>query len=236
MKNLIFYTLIFLFPFLSMAQISDFVPGSSQFHLFQPIYEELKPKDVQGSPFYEDKYKAGIIKEENGMQLKAFLRYNVLDEQVYVKVKPLDQDVYLLPRQSKFSYQLEDYTYTLEKMKTTNGDIIEGYFLNFYNGKLINFYAKPVAKIVVDRKERSVFVDKKPAALEIDLEYYLKFKDQDLINIKLKEKELKKYLSSSKSMRDYFKNHKIKDESDVVKLVIFYDSSEEKETVNETLN
>ena len=96
-----------LFSLTGNAQVTDFMPSSNS--LLDYIIVNENDKELDGSVYYEDKYVPGTILEKGRESFRAYIRYNALKDQVEVKVSPLDDEIYVLPRREKLSYKLNYY-------------------------------------------------------------------------------------------------------------------------------
>ncbi len=221
-KNIIYIVLLVCSLNINAQQVTDFMPSSNS--LLEYIIVNDTDNGLDGSVFYEDKYVKGTIIEEGRKNFRAYLRYNALKDHVEVKVSPLDSDVYVLARNDKFSYKLNSYTYILTNSATADGKKLDSYLLEYFSGNRISFLGKPNLKIVEDRKEKSAFVEFEPPRMEINIDYYIKEKDKPLVKVKLREKDFKNIIGSSKEMKQYFDDHKINEIPDVVEMLKFYDT------------
>lgn len=184
--------------------------------------KEKTPDNYTGSPFVEDEFVSGVIKDEQGRSQKAFMKYNAVEDVVVVKLKPLDQDSYTLPKLTKITYEFPDYTYYIDNIKTDNG-IKESYFARYYKSDKVDFIGIPNVEVTQPQKARNGYEQDKPADIDVEMTYYISLDGGIYKETRLKEKDLEDFFKSDR-MEDYFDDNKIKDEKDVVKMLKFYDS------------
>ncbi|MCF4102760.1 hypothetical protein L1I30_13865 [Gillisia sp. M10.2A] len=180
--------------------------------------------DLEGSPYFEDQFSPGIIQEEGVKNQTAYIRYNVVDDQIEVKVGPSQTEIYILPRQQKFTYKLKDYYYALGSYKVKDVGVINGFIINYYSSDNIIFIAKPSSKVIPGQIAKTGYEKAKPATLDIDVNYYIGQPGSTFEEVRLKEKDFKKLLGDKKGMKEYFDNNRIKDIEDVVNMLKYYDT------------
>lgn len=225
MKKLIFILGLCLIASGLRAQVVNWVPGSAS-QLEYIILPDAKD-NIVGSPYFEDEFTPGIIMMEGKESLRAYLRYNAVDDQVEVRVAPNAESTYVLPKDQTISYKLKDYVYKLRQVTTNEGKGLEGYFLDYYSGEKASFYAKPTARVIRPRRESTAFNDRTSLRRDVYVDYYLVLKDRPLIHVKLREKDFRKVLEDEPGMKKYFTDNKVKDEEDVVRMLRFYEEQQQ---------
>jgi len=223
MKRLITFTFAVMIGYASFSQRDPFTPGNSALQL-QTKSEVIS--EMTGSPYFEDRFMPGIIEEVGGKKQNAYFRYNVKDDQVEVKVSPSQSEIYILPRQQKFVYQLKDYSYILGSFNVQDIGLLKGFVNSYYNGDNVIFIGKPYVTVSQAQPAKTSYQKATPASINVGINYYFGLKDGQLQEVKLKEKDFKNILPSSKEMKQYFDDHKIKEIQDVVEMLKFYDTLE----------
>ncbi|RKS50466.1 hypothetical protein BC962_2227 [Gillisia mitskevichiae] len=205
----------------SNAQRDPFNPSNSS---MQVQTKKSVESEIVGSPYFEEMFTPGIIEEVGGNQQNAYFRYNVKDDQVEVKVSPSQSDIYILPRQQKFIYQLKDYSYVLGSYNVEGVGLVKGFVNKYHQSDKVTFIGKPFVTITQAQAAKTGYQKATPASLNVGINYYFGLGDNKLQEIKLREKDFKNILPSSKEMKQYFSDNKIKDINDVKKMIDFYES------------
>ncbi len=222
MKILISFTVFVMVGFLSFAQVGDpFTPGNSA---LQVQTKTDSNSELVGSPYFEEQFTPGIIEEIGGNKQNAYLRYNVKDDQVEVKVSPTQSEIYILPRQQKFVYQLKDYAYILGSFNVKDIGLIKGYINQYYQSNKVIFIGKPYVTVSQAQPAKTSYEKATPASINVGMNYYFGFEGEQLHEVRLKEKDFKNVFPSSKEMKQYFDDHKIKDIEEVKKMIKFYEA------------
>lgn len=219
-----FQLLIFLTIFsvtASFSQRDPFNPGNSSLQI------QLKgdtESEILGSPYFEEMFSPGIINEVGGKSQNAYFRYNVKEDQVEVKVSPNQSETYILPRQQKFIYNLKDYSYILGTFNVENVGLIKGFVAKYYQSDRVTFIGKPFVTISQAQAAKTGYQKATPASLSVGINYYFGVEDNKLQEVNIKEKDFQKILPESKEMKQYFKDNKIKNIDDVIKMIEFYET------------
>lgn len=207
--------------FNSFAQISDFLPGNSP---LQILTFDNTPEAFTGSPYVEKDFVNGVIMDSDGKTHPAFLRYNTVEDVVEVKLALSEPNTFVLPKLKNISYRMNGYTYVLDSFRTDKGETMEGYFMNYFDGKKVKFYARPLPDVTQAEKAKTGYEKDKPAHLSIKTDYYLSVNNGPLISVKLKEKDFKNALPASKEIDKYFKDNKVKTVEDYSKVLEWFDN------------
>ena len=220
LKNLILGTLLF-------TLISVHAQQANQFNSDRGMMiftKEKEPDAFTGSPYYEDDFILGVIHDDQGRSLNVMLRYNALEDVVVIKPNTSQQeDEFMLPKLKTITYELDDYTYFIDNLKTDNGNI-EAYFAKFYEGKKSLFIGQPKVDLTPPQKAKTGYEKDKPANINVKMVYYLSIDGGMLMETRLKEKDLKDFFKSDK-MKDYFNSKKINTENDVIELLKYYENN-----------
>ncbi len=222
MKKIIILAIFGFIGLTFQAQVNDFNPGNSPLQLQTKVAVNT---DLEGSPYFEDQFLPGIIEEANGNSQNAYFRYNVRNDEVEVKAAPSQTKVFILPRQEKFVYKLKGYSYELGSYNVLDQGLIKGFVANYYGSENLKFIGKPFAKISEGQLAKTAYEKATPAALYIGIKYYLSVNGEEFQEVKLRDKDFKNLLDDSSKLSKYFKEHKVKEIEDVVKLLEFYDSN-----------
>lgn len=85
--------------------------------------------------------------EGEDKKLNVLLRYNALEDQVELKLKKDEKQVYLLPRKENIYYSTSDYDLVWKSFKTENVKSINGYVMRYFDGEEAKFLAKPMSHL-----------------------------------------------------------------------------------------
>lgn len=185
--------------------------------------KEKEPDLYTGSPYYEDDFKLGIINDDKGRTLEVLMRYNALEDVVVIRPNPDSEEEYVLPKLRSITYELGNYTYFIDNIYTDNGHI-EAYFARFYEGDKSTFIGLPKVDVIPAQKAKTGYDKDKPAKIDVEMVYYLSLEGGQFKEVRLKEKDLKDLFKSDK-MEEYFDEHKIKTEEDVVNMLKYFEDS-----------
>lgn len=219
MKKIFLLLLISTFAVQAQFQNTSFASQSGM----TIFTKEKEPDTYTGSPYYEKDFQPGTIHDDKGRSLEVMMRYNALEDVVVVKAQKRDTESYMLPKLTTITYELADYTYFIENVNTDNG-WIEAYFAKYYEGSKASFIGRPEVDVVQARKATTGYDKDKPANIDVEMAYYISLNGEKFKEVRLKEKNLEDFFSSDK-MEEYFDEHKIKTEKDVVELLKFYENN-----------
>lgn len=203
-------------------EINDYM--SLQDHLRTLDDQNSTSKKVAGSPYWEEDFLSAKILSEDKKALPVFLRYNILKDQMEIKVEKTAEDVFVLPRTKDYEYDLDEYDYFMRNYQTSEGDLLTGYIIKYYQGDNILFVGKPTAEVSAAQKAETSYDRAQPAKINVRSHYYLGIGEQPLIEVRLKEKDFRKILGDSARMKEYFKENKVRDLEDIVAMLKFYDN------------
>jgi hypothetical protein len=209
------------FPLQSQNIVGDYIEIRDQLKNLdqdQSFYSTLA-----GSPYMEDDFVRGEIIIDGKKNQPAFLKYNVAKDQIEIKANPLQKEVFVLPRNNRFSFQLDNYTYYYGNITTRKSGYIQGYLMKFYEGNDVKFIAKPVLDIEPAKVAETSYDKSKPATMGVKKEYYISVDGKPFEKIILRERILRKKLKNSETLKDYYDDHRINSEDEVVDLLKFYD-------------
>ena len=203
--------------------ITDYVTLRDQLKVYD-INGQISGKEIEGTPYLTEEFMEGVIIKEGAKDQNAFFRYNVLKDIVEIKVKKQHSEIFVLPRVETFVFDLADYSLFFKTLRTKEGEVVSGYHLNYYESDKILFIGEPKSKVTAEKRADTSYERDKPSKIVINMDYYISFNGDPLTEVRLKEKDFKKILSDSPELSNYFKDHKVKEIEDVVKLLEFHDS------------
>lgn len=173
-----------------------------------------------GTPYLEDDFVYGSINDEAGNSHYAFLRYNAIEEIVEIKIPQADQlGIQVLPKNNNLSYSLKDYKYIFDSFITSEGERIEGYLIEYYDGYSFGLYGNPNPKLNEAQRARTGYDRDKPAHLSVEVDYYIKKEDGTLHSVKLNRRAFKKELPPSQELSRYMSNNRLKTPQDFAELL-----------------
>ncbi|MDT0644886.1 hypothetical protein RM553_18760 [Zunongwangia sp. F363] len=211
---------IFLMPAVFLAQVT--IPFSSDRGMVV-FTREKEPENYTGSPYMEEDFQRGIIHDEQGRTMGALMRYNAIEDVVLIKLQEQDEESYVLPKKTNITYELPGYTYFIDNIQTDNGNK-ESFFARYYKGEKSDFIGVPKLDIIPAQKAKTGYDKDRPTDIDVEMVYYIALDNNFYRETRLKEKDLKKFFTSS-AMEEYFKSHKIKDVKDVIEMLKYYEST-----------
>lgn len=220
MKKLILLVAIIFCPPLVSAQIND--SGMNGFMKITTKENDIMNR-IEGSPYLNEEFAAGIIKQEGKINLNVYLRYNVVKEIMEIKTDKNSKDTYTLPLNKTTIYSLGAQNYLPEEI-SYQGNNITGFFIEHYRGENVRLLEKPTVTITDPVKAQTGYEKDKPALIKIDQEYYLVFKEGKVENIRLKQRDLKDVFDEG-AAKKYLSGHKVKTVDDLIKFLSVVDSS-----------
>lgn len=180
---------------------------------------------LAGSPYMEEDFVRGKIIIEGEKNQPAYLKYNVAKDQIEIKANPIQQEVFVLPRNNRYEFKLNNYTYFYGNITTSKNGYVQGYLMKFYDGNDVKFIAKPKLEIEPAKVAETSYDRSKPASMEVQIEYYISVDGKPFEKINLRERFLRRRLKKTKALEEYYDNHRINSESEVIDLLKFYDQN-----------
>lgn len=211
-------------PVIAQIVVDDYVSLNEE--LTKIGFEEVEESKLAGSPFWEEEFIPGEIKRNGKKEIEGYIRYNVLDDQVQIKVSPQEEEFYILPRWGDLEYEADGYSYFLSHKITDDERSLYGYFIKYYEGENIKFYGKPLAEVLPAQRAETSYDRGRPATIKVKSFYYLQFGEEPLIEVDIRERDFRKLFNNSKRMRVYFKEQKVNDIQDVVEMLKFFEKEE----------
>ncbi len=220
-RLILILSLIVNFPAFTQEIAHDYISLQEQFVIVKDGNRDSK---IEGSPYFEDEFLPGQISENGKQILSGFFRYNVVKDQIEIKINKKDKDVFILPRLKTYQYDLNKYSYSLKKFSTQDGELLLGYVVEYFDKGSVVFLDKPSVKVRPGEKAETSYGKNRPSRYRIRNRYYLGFKDKPLQEIKIRERDVDDQFKNSVQMENYFKSHKIKHIEDIVKMLEYHQS------------
>lgn len=180
---------------------------------------------LSGTVYLNNEFSKGKIKDtEKAIWQEAWLRYNVLEDLVEVKLD-LNAKAKVLPKLPHLEYQFEDYTLTFKSLEMASGEKIEGYLLEYFTNEGISFFAKPQleAQRIENHRDHSYAPNfgKRGYELSVSNTYYIK-KEGQIHEIALQNKDFKILFQNKREVETFLEKNKIKTVEDVIRFLQFY--------------
>ncbi len=189
---------------------------------FLPL-ESQETNNFKGSPFLNEKFLPGAIIIEGRDPIKVMLRYNVLKEEMEIKIDQEELEIFKLSRNQNTVYEILPFQYALYSVKH-DGKEINGYFARGFQGEKYSLLIKPTVKVTEAQKAKGYGTDI-PASIDISNEYFILFDDGRVENVRLKEKDIKKLFNSDK-VKEYFKDNSLNSVEDLNSFLEFMETTE----------
>ena len=214
----------FLFFFVILMGASGF----SQIHILEytGYNAESRPAlTLSGTVYLNNEFSKGkILDTEKATWQEAWLRYNVLEDLVEVKLD-LDAEPKVLPKLPNLTYHFEDHNLAFKSLKKASGEKVEGYFLEYFTNDKISFFAKPLvsAQRIENHADHSYAPNfgKRGYELGVANTYYIK-KEGQMHEIALQNRDIRILFSNKKEVKTFLEKNKIKTVEDVIKFLQFY--------------
>ncbi len=174
-----------------------------------------------GSPYLIESFKKGKV-ISGGKEQSAFLRYDVLHKKMEIKISN-ESKITAVPINQFKTYILDDYELSWKNLPMEDG-LRKGYFFTYFDNGDIRLYGFPSILLKEAEAGTSGYSVEKPAHYSIEMNYYLSTGDSVLQRIRLRNKDFEKLLGLDAESEKFLNKHKIKEVSDAVKFLKFYDS------------
>lgn len=211
--------LVYFFCFIGAKAQYDYTRDMMLIKTFDRSSEE-----IEGSPYFTENFEPGTIKIKGKDPLKVFLRYNVSKEEIEIKTELGSEKVYVLSKAKNSEYKINGVCYVLDKIHF-DGSNIYGYFIEYFNGGKVRLLLKPIAEFFPAMKAKTGYEKDQPARFEIEKEYFLIFKNGNVENIRLKNRDLRK-IFDTKFHKDYLSEHDIETVNDLVSFLEFHENTQ----------
>lgn len=231
MKNFTFLFCLFFVGLFGYSQVG-WQPGIVKMpYSMETFKKEKTPEKFTGSPYLEENFVAGIIKDEAGNKQDAHFRYNAVEDIVEIKMENADKtEIRVLPKVKELTYAVDDYKYILDSFKTNKGEKIENFLIEYYKGDSFALYGHPLPKVTMAQIPKTPYEKYKPAHLSVQEDFYIKKDDGLLYQVKLRERDFKKILPKSKELNNYLAANKLETPGDYAKLLKWLENSELEKT------
>jgi hypothetical protein len=227
MKKIVVIVLLFNTYFgFSQNKVFDYISLRDELKVINKNDQfEVVTQDIEGSPYLFEEFAPGKIIQEGKKDLNAYFRYNALQDVVEIKIKPNQNEIFILPRSDKFVFKLADYTFFLKNLITKEGEVLAGYKLKYYESDNLLFIGKSNSRITAAKIAETSYDRAKPPKIINNMNYYISFNGDPLVSVKIKEKDFRNLLGDSPKMKTYFKENKVKEIEDVLKMFEFYETN-----------
>ena len=186
------------------------------------ILTKAKDLKVEGTPYLNEEFSRGKIYLQDKEPLEAYLRYDVLGEQMEVKIDKSSTDIYTFSSNRDIEYEI-DYNKFFENTITVDGERISGLFQELFVGNNVKLLSKAVAQVSEPVVAKSSYEKDRPGRISISERYFIVPQDGRPQEVEMKRRSLRKTFDSRK-VKEYLKNNKIKSVEDLVEFARFYDS------------
>ena len=185
------------------------------------VRSKMTPGTYGGSPYLPKDFKKGKL-FSNGKEVPGYIRYNVLANQLELKLDKKDSTAINLPSNQFSRIIIDELEYSWLHLKTDDGWKY-GYFIKYYEGEDFKFYGFPEI-FKKDAVKNLGFVEGKPAHYRVEINYYLSSNNSEFNSIKIKNRSFKKSMDLDRNAKDYLDDHKLKKVDDVTKFLELYEA------------
>ena len=185
------------------------------------IYTTYFPNDdryekynkYEGSIYLNDDFVLGnVLDIQNGSSQAAYLRYNLLEDIVEIKLTP-NSEKRILPKIDNIKYDFGDYGLLLKEEGNN-----KSYYLEYFNEENLKFLAKP--SLAATRKNSDIMgIDN--ILIFQDYKYYI-LKDNEMKEIHLRTKDLKQLFAGNSIAENYLKSHNVNNIDKIKHFLEFY--------------
>lgn len=221
------YLLIFLIVF---GSVNLYAQINQNFYNDRMLLQiENEPvKGLTGTPFLHEDFRNGLIIADNVEAQPAFLRYDVLEGKMEIKLDENADEVFELPRVKDIRYAIDGSTYYMDSKRTSEGEHLEGYFIQYFEGENIQLLGWPKMDISRARMAETGYEKDTPAHIEVEMEYYIKMGDKRIEEVRLRPRNFSKFFDDSPGMKKYLSKNKVKDVEGAVKALEYYETNIER--------
>ena len=216
MKKLL---LIFLFLFSSFCLDAQVLNDGGNHGLMMITTKKASSEQVEGSPYLTEDYKPGVAVIEGKEPLKVFIRYNVSAEQMELKLKPENEEVYVIPFNQQASFKITDNIFYFDQIKVEE-DYITGYFAEYFKGENYRLLGKHKTKLIPGSSAKTGYEKDKPALLKVEEDLYVVDKEGRAKEVKPKNRHLKKIFDTPE-VKNFLSENKVKSKEDLIAFVAF---------------
>ena len=189
---------------------------------------------IQGSPYFEDKFKKGYIKDlQNDKIINANLRYRIFDDMFEIQPNSNSEELSILKRSKNYSIKINDKIFVFEEnfpieMRGVNN----GYALILSNNndskKGAVLYKRITQEYIEAKKNSTTYSNSKSRLINKDY-YFIKTNDEIIQIEPHKKRAADAFPDHQKELENYIKDKKLKfrgddEEKDLIELVEYYNT------------
>ncbi len=180
-------------------------------------FDKYEEKDIKGTPYFEDDYAFATVSMD-GKKIKDYaIKYNAYADEIVVAE---NDKTYALTKSESIAISLKNYTYKWSESK-------KGYFIFFNSDKDVSLVLKAKKKIKKAVEPKSGFGSYVPPSFVKEYIYFIKDKNNNLNEIRLKKKDILKILADKKKELEKYASSKklsFNKEKDAIKIIDYYNS------------
>ncbi|MBW2962427.1 hypothetical protein [Mesonia aestuariivivens] len=189
---------------------------------------------IQGSPYLEDKFKNGAIKNlQNDKIITTNLRYRIFDDMFEIQANSDSEELSVLKRSKNYSIKINNKSFVfVENFPIKMKGVYNGYVLILSNNNDpkdgVVLYKRIIQQYIEAKKKANSYSNSKSRL--VNEEYYFIAIDDKILQIEPNRKKAADAFPNHNSKLDkYIKDNKIKfrgndEESDLIKLVEYYNT------------
>lgn len=205
-----------------LYQVDEYTKRQSKGDQFSNLPE------YKGSPYHNSEYLQGNVYE--GDELMAYevaLRYNAMADEIEIKENLMseDKDARVLTKDPNIFVKIQNDIFVFVPL---NGSIEDGgYFHILYEGVKIDLYKKIIKEFIPGKKASSSLTKDIPPVFEDNSLYFVVSKSGRFYQLPdAKAKKLDIFGSNKEQINAYVRenNLNVSDETDLIKVVKFYDN------------
>lgn len=173
-----------------------------------------KYNKYEGSIYLNNDFVFGSVLDiDNGTSKSAYLRYNILEDLVEIKLTP-DSDIRILPKMENIKYDFGNYSLVINEAVSE-----ESYYLEYYDKANLKFLAKPT---LAATRIGSEIPESDNILIYPDFKYFI-LKDDIMKEIDLKNKDLRRVFAGNTQAENYLRLNRV---NNVEKIKHFLESSQ----------
>jgi len=178
------------------------------------------PVDVEGSPYLNETFNYGKIIVEGDESYQALLRYNGYQDQI--EIKNVDNSITVLMKSGNIEADFNNKRMAVRNYDYS-GTVQSGYFIVVATVGDFELLERKKINLRQAQEATSSYSNDKPARFEEDFSYYLRYKDENAQEVRLKAKPFIEALPEAyqdKAKKAAKSNKwKLKDEREVIALL-----------------
>lgn len=180
------------------------------------------PENVEGSPYMNDDFKPGKI-DTGDKIINSPMRYNIYQDEF--QIANGETEIIALRRTPNLKIELQGKKFAIYGFNGPTGNK-QGYFEELYSSENISILKRHEAEFTEAKKAANSYASDTPAKFKPSETYYIKVGANSAEEVDLKKKDVLNAINDDK-VEKYIKQNKLKfkDESDLIKVAQYYDSS-----------